>query len=113
VRARGVGHVHSFVFEDVVAEERDGGAVHGEASEGHGLLVRLPVDYGVDVIGDACEGTAVVFDFLVEVEEEDFRDLHWRPQRVEDESTNEFREEDTAENDTIILTLPGAVDMRE
>ena len=76
VRARGSGHIHAFVFEDVVAEERDGGAVHGEAAEGHGLLVRLPGGCGVDVVGDAREGAAVVFDFFVEVEEEDFGDLH-------------------------------------
>jgi len=25
-----------------VAEERDGGAVHGEAAHGHGFFVRLP-----------------------------------------------------------------------
>lgn len=73
VRAGGVGHVHAVVFEDVVAEHEDGGAVHGEFAERHGLVVTLPV---VLAFGDAFERAAGVGDFGVVVLEEDLGDGH-------------------------------------
>jgi GTPase involved in cell partitioning and DNA repair len=51
------------------AEGGQGGDVHGELAEGHGLLVTL--EFG-DVFGDAIEDTARHGDFHVVVLEEDF-----------------------------------------
>ena len=76
LRVFGCGEVHAFVFEEVEAEERNSGAVHGEAAEGHGFRVRLPVGLVCEFVGEALEGAAGVVDLEVEVEEEDVGDAH-------------------------------------
>jgi hypothetical protein len=73
VRAFGVGHVHTVIYEDVVAEHSDGGAVHGEFAEGHGFVMTLPVVFS---FGYALEGAAGVGYLDVVVLKEDFSDGH-------------------------------------
>jgi hypothetical protein len=73
VGAGGVGHVHAVVEDDVGAEARHRGAVHGEFPETHGLVMTLPV---VFAFGDALEGAASVGDLDVVVLEENFSDGH-------------------------------------
>jgi len=73
VSAFGVGHVHAVIYEDVVAEHGDGGAVHCEFSEGHGFVVTLPV---VLAFGDPLEGATGVGYLDVVVLEEYFCDGH-------------------------------------
>jgi len=69
VRTFGVGDVHAVVLEDVVSEERESSAVHGEFTERHGFVVALPV---VFIFGDSLEGAAGVGNFDVVVLEEEF-----------------------------------------
>jgi hypothetical protein len=73
VRTLGRGEIHAVVFDDIVAEKRESGAVHGQLSERHGLVVTLKV---VFAFGHALEGAAGVRDFDVKVLEEDFSDGH-------------------------------------
>ena len=74
MRVRGCGEVHGGVCEDVLAEEREVGDMHGEFSHGEGFLVRLVVGLR---FGNALEGFADAGDFHVEVLEEDFCSGHF------------------------------------
>ena len=78
MRSLRISHVHAFVEDDVGAEARHRGAVHGEFAELHRLVVTLPV---VFAFGDALERAASVGDLDVVVLEEDFCDGHGVPFR--------------------------------